>query len=229
VRVGGSVNPYSAHQAGMSALWHDADYIPEQRFETPKVWRSGVEDMPLPSEQHQLPEGVADPFAKMEAAFDVAAAQMDRGIKGATFLHGKMPPAEHTPSKGVERRKQHQQMHVDENPAVAEARREAMRLRGLDQAAQSTVSTKVQGATKTAAEREAEHVGDAMGVAATFIPTAVANAAQTAAQGPLPALATQATAVAGAVISSGQVAAVGVAEGLKEDEPVTVRRGLRRQ
>lgn len=90
MRVGQS--PFSAHQAGMSALWHDADYVPEQRFETPIVMR-GLQDFAVPSEQHQLPDGVEDPFQKLEAIFELAAAQMDRGIRGVTFLHGK-PPVE---------------------------------------------------------------------------------------------------------------------------------------
>ena len=67
-----------------------------------------------------------------------------------------------------------------------------------------------------------------IGVAATFLPTAGAHAAQHVVQGPLPALASQAVQVAGAVISSGQIAATGVAERLRDDEPVVVRRGLRK-
>jgi hypothetical protein len=233
LRVSGSSNPWSAHQAGMSALWHDANYVPEERFEIPTVQKQ-LDDFALPSEQHQLPDGVQDPFEKLEAVFEVAAEQMERGLKGSSFLHGKPAPSvEHTPSKGVERVQQtmQQEVHDQDHPTAIDNRRETMRLRQLDQAANSTVSTKVQGSTKTAAEKEAEHVGqvgDALGVAATFVPTAAANAVQTAVQGPLPAMAAQATAVAGAVVSAGQVAAVGVAEGLKEDEPVTVRRGLRR-
>ena len=34
MRIGGM--SASTHAAGMSALWHDADYVPEQRFETPR-------------------------------------------------------------------------------------------------------------------------------------------------------------------------------------------------
>src|SRR5438445_9274644 len=81
----------------MSALWHDADYVPEQRFETPLVEKR-LEDMALPGEQHQLPDGVTDPFAKLDQVYDVAAAQMERGIKGAAFLHGKPPVTETTDS-----------------------------------------------------------------------------------------------------------------------------------
>jgi hypothetical protein len=207
-------NPYSAHQAGMSALWHDVDYLPEQRFETPIV-RQTLDDMPLPAEHHQLPDGVADPFARMEAVFDVAAEQMERGVRGANFLHGKpLPPA------------------VD--PAQTAARTERQQEREIAKAAHAV--PKARGGTKTAADADAEGVSttagaldEALNVAATFLPTAGAHAAQHAIQGPLPALASQAVQVAGAVVTSGQVAAAGVAEGLKEEEPVVVRRGLRRK
>lgn len=206
-------NPYSAHRAGMSALWHDTDYLPEQRFETPVVKKT-IDDMPLPAEHHQLPEGVADPFARMEAAFDVAAAQMERGVRGANFLHGKpLPPA------------------VD--PAQNAMRLENQQAREIAKAANA--APKAKGGTKTAADAEAEGavtpsgpLDDFLSIAATFLPTAGAHAAQQAVQGPLPALASQAVQVAGAVLSSGQVAATGVAEGLKEDSPVVVRRGLRK-
>ncbi len=90
MRVGGAVNPYSGHQAGMSALWHDVDYVPEKRFETPLV-RKGLEDLALPSEQHQLPAGVADPFLVQEQAYTQAELQRELGIKGSTFLHGRPP------------------------------------------------------------------------------------------------------------------------------------------
>jgi hypothetical protein len=214
----------------MSALWHDADYVPEQRFETPLVQRR-LEDMALPTEQHQLPDGVADPFAKLDAVFEEAALQMERGIKGAEFLHGKKATIETTPSRGVERPQE--SVHAATQPAAIDQRRETQRLRGLDEAAHNAVP-KPQGASKTAAEKEAEkvaNVGDAVGMAATFVPAAAGQAVQAAAQGPLPALASQAVTMASAVAAAGQVAATGVAEGLKEDEPVqtfTPRRGLKR-
>lgn len=72
----------------MSALWHDAEYIPEKQLDTPTV-EKGLEGHTLPSEQHQLPEGWDDPFAKLEKVYDVAAAQMERGLKGVEFLNGK--------------------------------------------------------------------------------------------------------------------------------------------
>ncbi|OGQ21503.1 MAG: hypothetical protein A2138_14845 [Deltaproteobacteria bacterium RBG_16_71_12] len=206
-------NPYSAHQAGMSALWHDTDYLPEQRFETPIV-RKTLDDLPLPGEHHQLPDGVADPFARMEAVFDVAAEQMERGVRGAAFLHGKPPAA------GLD-------------PAQHATRLERQQERDVARAANAVAKAK--GSSKTAADTDADTattpsgpLDEVIGVAATFLPTAGAHAAQHVVQGPLPALASQAVQVAGAVISSGQIAATGVAERLRDDEPVVVRRGLRK-
>ena len=88
MRVGG----VSTHAAGMSALWHDPDLdAPVKRFETPLVHKN-YDEMPLPAEHVELPDGVRDPFAKLDAVYDAAAAQMDRGLKGAEFLHGKKAP-----------------------------------------------------------------------------------------------------------------------------------------
>lgn len=242
MRVGQS--PFSAHQHGMSALWHDADYVPEQRFETPLVRQHGLEDMALPSEQHQLPEGVDDPFHKLDAIFEVAAAQMERGLKGAAFLHGKPPAAmppppveldpqrldddlvrnnSHGPRKGT----------AADQKIVDSVRADFEQVRLTNQATANTIP-KTKGATKTAAEGDAaaqapnvSGVNDALGTAATFIPMAAGIGIQSTVQGPLPALATQALAVVGAAASAAQVTLVGVAEGLNEDEPVVVRRGLR--
>jgi hypothetical protein len=72
----------------MSSLWHDPDFEPIRQFHAPVVTRN-FDDLPVPTEHHELPDGVDDPFAKLEAVYDVASAQMDRGIKGAAFLHGK--------------------------------------------------------------------------------------------------------------------------------------------
>jgi hypothetical protein len=72
----------------MSSLWHDPDFEPIRQFHAPIVTRN-FDDLPVPTEQHELPDGVDDPFAKLEAVYDVASAQMERGMKGAAFLHGK--------------------------------------------------------------------------------------------------------------------------------------------
>lgn len=240
MRVGQS--PFSAHQHGMSALWHDADYVPEQRFETPLVRHHGLEDMALPAEQHQLPEGVNDPFHKLDAVFEIAAAQMERGLKGAAFLHGSAPPAAppqaadphrldddlvrnntHGPRKGT----------AAEQKIVDSVRADFEQVRLTNQASANNVP-RTKGATKTAAESDAatqapQAAGgnDVLGTAAMFVPMAAGVGIQSAVQGPLPTLATQAIAVVGAAASAAQVTLVGVAEGLKEDEPLMLRRGLR--
>jgi hypothetical protein len=95
MRVGGI--SVSSHAAGMSALWHDPDFRPVKRFETPLVQKN-YDELPLPTEQVELPDGVADPFAKLDAVYDAAAAQMDRGQRGAEFLHGKKVPALASPA-----------------------------------------------------------------------------------------------------------------------------------
>jgi hypothetical protein len=84
--VGGVSNQISSHQAGASALWHDADYLPEERLEIPVV-QKGLEGAPLPSEEHHS-DDISDPFQKQEIAYDAAAAQMERGLRGVEFLHG---------------------------------------------------------------------------------------------------------------------------------------------
>ncbi len=235
MRVGQSV--FSGHQAGMSALWHDADYVPEQRFEPPLVQKN-LGDMALPGEQHQLPDGVPDPFKKLDAIYDLAAQQMDRGIKGVSFLNGKVPtvnePKDPLRVSDDITRTMVQGTHkgsAADNKIVESVRTDLEQVRLTNQAATVTVP-KSKGATKTAADGEAEaaapnasSVGDALGAAATFIPMAAGQAISSVAQGPLPALATQAVTVTAAAVSAAQVTAVGVAEGLKE-EPVQVRRGL---
>lgn len=91
MRVGGSGTSLSSHAAGMSSLWHDADWQPEKTLQTPKVTQKFADEQELlPSEQHQLPRGF-DAFAKMDELYEAAGQQMDRGIEGAQFLHGKRP------------------------------------------------------------------------------------------------------------------------------------------
>jgi hypothetical protein len=240
LRVGQS--PFSGHQAGMSALWHDVDYVPEQRFETPTV-EKGLEDMALPGEQHQLPDGVDDPFKRLDEVYDVAAQQMERGIRGANFLHGKVSASnEASDPRRIAAQDPAAAQHLStqrggavDNKIVESVRTDLEQVRMTNQAAAVTVP-KAKSATKTAADAEsqsaatgASNVGDALGAAAMFIPMAAGQAISSVAQGPLPALATQAVTVTSAVVAAGQVTAAGVAEGLKEDEPVVVRRGLARK
>ena len=95
MRIGGGSGAITA-QAGMSALWHDPDIeLERQAIHIPTVEKN-LDGMALPSEQHQLPEEAkSDPYAKQEAAFDVAAADMERGLRGQNFLNGKAAPAKH--------------------------------------------------------------------------------------------------------------------------------------
>jgi hypothetical protein len=236
MRVGQS--PYSAHQAGMSALWHDADYLPEKRFETPIV-QKGLQDMALPTEEHQLPEGVPDPFQKLDAVFEAAALQMEKGLVGQAFLHGKSrslestaDPMRHVDDQTATLRNSPQKGSVIDQKIIESIRTDLDAARLTNQAAATPITT-AKNATRTAAEKEAldgaagaSSVGDVLGNAATFMPMAAGQAVQGVVQGPLPSLASQAVTITSAVASAGQVAAVGLAEGLREDEPVVVKRGL---
>jgi hypothetical protein len=173
----------SSHAAGMSALWHDPDFQPVKRFETPLVQKS-FDEMPLPTEQVELPDGVADPFAKLDAVYDAAALQMDRGLKGAEFLHGKKAPSSTpaptapsaspaaaalpTPATSMpapERAGVDDPTRLAQRPhaldpaqqaAQSHARVERDHLYGLDAAAQTYQPGRSSSSTKTAAHAEAE-------------------------------------------------------------------------
>jgi hypothetical protein len=71
----------------MSALWHDIDYIPSKHIHTPTVEKQ-LADQPLPSEEHKLPKG-EQAFQKMDEVYAIAGEQMERGIEGQKFLHGR--------------------------------------------------------------------------------------------------------------------------------------------
>lgn len=238
MRVGSS--SLSAHRAGMSALWHDVDYVPEKRFETPLVSKM-LQDFALPHEEHQLPEGVPDPFKKLDQIFEVAAAQMEKGLQGQAFLHGKPRTASEVsdprratddaarlaaqaPAKGS----------ALDHKVVESVRADMDQLRRTSSAAATPIAVG-KGGTKTAAQAEAEGAaaqasgaGEVLDSLAVFVPMAGGQVIQGATQGPLPALATQATALASAVAGAGEVASVGIAEGLKEEVPALPRRGLSR-
>jgi hypothetical protein len=232
----------------MSALWHDPEFDPAvRRFETPLVQKS-FDDLPVPTEQHELPDGVSDPFKKLDAVYDAAAVQMERGIKGAEFLHGKKPVADHIKPDEMTRL---QDRPVALDPAKQTAQRldkqEREHHQRLGQAAVAKPVTS-SSATKTAAQKETEAAANGgavdansvLGAAMTFAPMAAAQAATTLVQGPLPALAAQAINTTGAVASVADLAMVGVAEASKETKEsqstqqsessssATPRRGLRK-
>lgn len=255
MRIGGSVA--SSHAAGMSALWHDAaldeDGLPLKRLHIPTVEKQ-IGDLPLPEEQHQLPEGYADPFSRLDAAYDVAAAQMDRGLKGAEFLHGKAsrvdapnPAVEATRTPTVSRtdeRPQHVEPHDRTKTMLVEAGdrsrpmdsrlKEEQRLEKETVRQVSKASTQIGGplpdAVGTAARREAEraaealHMAESLGIPAALAPMAASQVAQAAT---LPSAVANAVTAAGAVASAAEVVSVGVAQAISE-EPAIVRRALRR-
>lgn len=220
MRVGGLS---TSHMAGMSALWHDPDWdAPVRRFETPLVQKN-YDDLPVPTEHHELPDGVKDPFARQEAAYDAAAQQMERGIKGAEFLHGKPKGTDEISKMGQER-------PVPLDPAKQAQqqsdRHERDHHRKLEAAKATPIATP-STSTKTATQRDADAAAQAGGAAATaalaFAPMAAAQAATTLVQGPLAALASPAITTAGAVMSAAELGMVGIAEATREDEASTSR------
>lgn len=238
MRVGGS-----SHHAGMSSLWHDPDFEPVRQFQTPLVNRN-FDDLPVPTEQHELPDGVKDPFAKLDAVYDAAAVQMERGIKGAEFLHGKKPTAPPNPLVGA-----NDPTLIKEKP-TSPGRQQANELdritrdhhRRLDQAAASTSVPKPSSSTKTAADKEVEHAANAgatdhdgaLSAAMTFGPMVAAQVASSTVQGPLPgAGAVSALQTVNTVAAASEVALVGAADGTTEVKEAstsnTPRRGLSRK
>lgn len=239
----GSVSS-SSHAAGMSALWHDPEFdAPVRRFETPLVQKN-FDDLPVPTEHHELPDGVADPFKKLDAVYDAAAVQMERGIKGSEFLHGKKAPTDVVRPDDPTRMSQERPVALDPAKQTQQKmdQQERNHFRQLDQAAAAQPVTSSNG-TKTAAAKETEKAANAgstgdsaLSAAMTFAPVAAAQAATTLAQGPLPALATQAINTAGAVGSVAELGMVGVSEAQKEaavseneSSSRTPRRGLSRK
>jgi hypothetical protein len=148
----------------MSSLWHDADYLPDKSIHVPSVVKHFDNEAPLPSEQHQLPKGF-DAFSKLDEVYEVAAQQMDRGLEGQAFLHGKKAPpsiAESTldrsasgvPADEVTRTMMAHKVAINEADrkldglAVQEARATDAQLEKRDQV--SAQPTKVSNATQSA-------------------------------------------------------------------------------
>jgi hypothetical protein len=220
----GSVSVSTSHRAGMSSLWHDPDFIlPDKRLEIPLVVRT-FDDLPVPTEHHELPPGVEDPFAKLDAMYDVAGQQMERGIRGAQFLHGKTPDREASGTTARPASTQHGRVHKPE--VLVEQQRERAQTRDIDKASKQPL--RAPQASKTSAD---DDVGS--DVAAAMVPVAGAQAVTAAIHGPLPTLAAQAVAavnVAAAVTSTAQLVGVGLTDApsptSNADAP-SIRRGLR--
>lgn len=225
----------------MSSLWHDPDFEPIREFEAPLVLRN-FDGLPVPTETHELPDGIEDPFKKLDAVYDVAGAQMERGIKGANFLHGKPPPvADPAVMAGP-----NDATRVRERPsdparqkAQTENREFVEQSRRMQQASVQP-SLKASSATKTAGDAEGEHIANSGGVEslvgalATVGPMVGAQVAASSIQGPLPALAAQAAPVvqaANTIAAAGEVALVGVdaaVDHVDVDGNQAPRRGLKR-
>ena len=78
-----------SHQWGTSSLWHDPNYEISQDYRPQPVQRGIMQGEALPKEDHLLPpERPQDPYNVQEQAYDVAAAQMNRGVEGQAFLRG---------------------------------------------------------------------------------------------------------------------------------------------
>jgi hypothetical protein len=237
MRVGGSS---SSHHAGMSSLWHDPDFKPVRQFEAPLVQKN-FDDLPVPTEQHELPDGVADPFQKLEAVYDAAAIQMERGLKGTQFLHGRKEAA--TPEASIlagpddVTRLRERPTDPARQQATTLDRQTRDHQRRLDQAAH-TQPVKASSSTKTAAENDVEHAANAGMAGAdgtsavdalmTFGPMVAAQAASAPVQGPLATASTQALQVVDTITAASEVALAGLSEGASVDADALAgpRRGL---
>ena len=221
----------TTHHAGMSSLWHDPDFQPIRQFEAPLVQKN-FDDLPVPTERHELPAGVDDPFLKLEAVYDAAAAQMERGIKGTEFLHGKKSVA---PDVALSAGR------LAERPTDP-ARQQATALdrttrdhhRRLDQAAQ-VPSLRASSATKTAADHDVERAANAGSVGhdaksavdavMTFGPMVAAQAVSAPVQGPLAAASVTALQTAQTVTAAGELALAGLAEAGRAEPEAALPRG----
>jgi hypothetical protein len=79
-----------SHGFGTSRLWHDPNYEISRDYRPQPVQRGITGGEALPKEDHLLPpEKPQDPYSTQEQAYDVAAAQMKRGVEGVNMLQGK--------------------------------------------------------------------------------------------------------------------------------------------
>lgn len=79
------------HSWGTSRLWHDPNYEVSRDYRPQPVQRGITQGEALPKEDHLLPpERPQDPYNVQEQAYDVAAAQMNRGVEGQNFLRGRV-------------------------------------------------------------------------------------------------------------------------------------------
>jgi hypothetical protein len=161
----------------MSSLWHDPDFEPIRQFHAPIVTRN-FDDLPVPTEQHELPDGVDDPFAKLEAVYDVASAQMERGIKGAAFLHGKPMVASARELAGPNDVTQVRRVEQSNDPARVQQNTQARAASEQHRRRDEVAATRVPLPNTSTASASAPD-------AAVFVPMAAGSIVAAAVPGPL--------------------------------------------
>ena len=231
----------TSHHAGMSSIWHDPDFEPGRQFQAPIVTKN-FDDLPVPTEQHELPDGVSDPFAKLDAVYDVAAAQMERGVKGAEFLHGKaaprVDPAVHADDVTRLQHRPNDPLRSTQHSLKKETHEQQRRLDHAAVVATAQPSSS-SSSSNTAAARDAQALANAGGVDGTalaFAPMAGGQLAAAAVPGPLPVAASQAAQLVIAVSAAAEVGMAGLASGVDDggsldagDVTGAPRRGLTRR
>jgi hypothetical protein len=168
---------------------------------------------------------------------------MERGLKGAEFLHGKKATivADPTAVAGADDPTRIRDRPTD--PARQQAttldRQTRDHQRRLDQAAH-TPTVKASSSTKTAADKEVEHATNAgaptdtrnaIDALMTFGPMVAAQAATATVQGPVATASTAALQTVNTVTAASEVALAGISEGVSEapETPAGPRRGLSRK
>ena len=192
---------------GMSSLWHDVDYVPEKRFDVPVVHK-GLEEMPLPSEMHQRPEGDADPYKKQEIMYDVAAQQMERGLAGKAFLEGHREDIT---------------QKIGNTMATQEHRIEAKQIQKREEASKAPLYGKVSSTDTSQNARpvsddsdlNAAQVMQGVGMVAGMMTTAASQSIQGV---QLPSAVKDVVSAAGATVGAVETGAMGVAQTMLDDE-----------
>lgn len=209
----------STHAAGMSSLWHDVDYVPEKELHTPLVTQTFA-DMPLPDEEHVLPPGEADPFNRQEAAYEVAAKQMERGIKGAAFLHGTQDAGRALQAKSVDPSQDATRLVHHQ---VQQAQERATKVQAMRGQPASAVETAAYLEAEKAAE--AAEMGEGIGAMVGVLTAGAGHMVQAAG---MAGAAGQAVAAAAAAAGAAQTTSTGMASALRETDD-EVMEAVRRQ
>jgi len=210
----------------MSSLWHDVDYLPEKRLEIPLVIR-GLDDMALPASEHQLPEGKRDPFVVQEKAYDVASAQMERGLAGQAFLYGATVHSRGIDPSGGAKDKQTSQHHHAQNieKALIDKRVDQGKKVG-ELGLYGKKPTPSDAKKGVEAPLDAAHVAQGVGMVAGMATSASAQSIQAVG---VPEALKDAIGVVGATASAAETGALGVAQATGSDEMEKPQRVERRK